>query len=291
MTRYLLTGASGMLGLDIREALRERDHTALSREELDVTDLESVRRAVQDHDIVINAAAYTRVDDAETHEDDAFAVNATGARNLAIAAAESHAQLVHISTDYVFDGRATEPYREDAPHNPISAYGRSKAAGERLVLEAHPTGTFILRTAWLYGAGGPNFVATMLRLAATHETVSVVNDQFGQPTWTRDLAHQILTLVDSDAPAGVYHATNSGRASWFEFARAVFASTGLNPDRVTPTDSARFPRPAPRPANSVLGHDKWAQVGLRPMQPWQRALKEATSEGVVKQYGDPAGNS
>ncbi len=280
-----------MLGLDLQETFRDRDFTALGRESLDVTDVEAVRGAVANHDVIINAAAYTKVDDAETNEDAAFAVNGTGALNLATAAAESHAHLVHISTDYVFDGQATGPYPEDAPRNPISAYGRSKAAGERLALEAHPTGTFILRTAWLYGAGGPNFVSTMLRLATTRETVSVVNDQFGQPTWTRDVARQILTLVDSKAPAGVYHATNSGRASWFDFARAAFAQAGLDPDKVTATDSAQFQRPAPRPANSVLGHDKWAQVGLQPMRPWQNALDEATTEGVVKQYDDPAGDS
>ena len=280
-----------MLGLDLQETFRDRDFTALGRESLDVTDVEAVRGAVANHDVIINAAAYTKVDDAETNEDAAFAVNGTGALNLATAAAESHAHLVHISTDYVFDGQATGPYPEDAPRNPISAYGRSKAAGERLALEAHPTGTFILRTAWLYGAGGPNFVSTMLRLATTRETVSVVNDQFGQPTWTRDVARQILTLVDSKAPAGVYHATNSGRASWFDFARAAFAQAGLDPDKVTATDSAHFQRPAPRPANSVLGHDKWAQVGLQPMRPWQNALDEATTEGVVKQYDDPAGDS
>ncbi len=291
MTRYLVTGASGMLGRDVQQTLRHRDFTARGRDSLDITNLDSVRDAVAGHDVVINTAAYTKVDDAESNENEAFSVNATGARNLAVAAAESHARLVHLSTDYVFDGRAPEPYREDAPRNPISAYGRSKAEGERLALDAHPAGTFILRTAWLYGSGGSNFVTSMLQLAATRETVSVVDDQFGQPTWTRDVARRILQLVDSHASAGIYHATNSGRASWFDFARAVFAQAGLDPDRVTPTDSAQFQRPAPRPANSVLSQDKWEHVGLRPMRPWESALDEATSEGVVKHNDDSAGDS
>ncbi len=280
MTRYLIAGAAGMLGQDLQKALAGRDVTALSRAELDVTDREAVLAAVAGHDVVINASAYTKVDDAETHEDDAYAINALGTENLAIAAAQNGARFVTVSTDYVFDGEATEPYAEDTPRDPLNAYGRTKAAGEELALAAHPDGAYVVRTAWLYGAGGPNFAKTMVKLAGSHETVSVVDDQLGQPTWTGDLAAQIVALLDGDAPAGVYHGTNSGQATWYGFARAVFAAAGLDPERVKPTDSSTFVRPAPRPSYSVLGHDGWTRAGLAPMRPWQEALEAATAAGL-----------
>jgi dTDP-4-dehydrorhamnose reductase len=280
--RYLITGASGMLARDLQAVLADREVTALSRAQLDVTDLDAVRAASAAHDVIINTAAYTRVDDAEQHEDLAYAVNATGAANLARAAAENDATLVQLSTDYVFDGTATTPYREDAVLNPQSAYGRTKAAAERLALQNNPGRTHIVRTAWLYGRHGPNFARTMLRLAAERDQVNVVTDQAGQPTWTLDLATQLVALLDSRAPAGTWHATNSGRASWFEFARAVFEHAGLDPERVTPTDSSHLVRPAPRPAYSVLGHTAWQAVGLAPMRPWRQALAAAANEGVLE---------
>ena len=278
---YLITGASGMLGQDMQAALANRSVTPLSRAELDVTDLAAVRSAVAGHDVIINCAAYTKVDDAETNEDAAYAVNATGAKNLALAAAAHGAVLVQVSTDYVFDGAATAPYPEGAALQPVSAYGRTKAAGERLALESNPGRTHIVRAAWLYGAHGPNFARTMLRLASEREELSVVDDQVGQPTWTLDLARQIVALLDSKAPAGTYHATNSGQASWFQFARAIFSAAGLDPARVKPTDSSSFVRPAPRPAYSVLGHDAWQRVGLAPMRPWDEALAAASADGVL----------
>jgi dTDP-4-dehydrorhamnose reductase len=286
MTKYLITGAAGMLGQDLQKALAGRDVTALSRADLDVTDLDAVRAAVAGHDVVINASAYTKVDDAENHEADAHAVNAIGAQNLAIAASEIGAKLVQVSTDYVFDGSATSPYDEATPLNPISAYGRTKAEGERLALAANPDHTYIVRTAWLYGAGGPNFVKTMLRLAASHDTVSVVTDQLGQPTWTGDLARQIVELLDAGAAPGVYHATNSGEASWYDFAREIFQVVGLDPERVKRTTSSEFVRPAPRPDYSVLGHDAWALAGISPMRNWRAALSAAHSAGVLQV--DPA---
>ncbi|MDR6612386.1 dTDP-4-dehydrorhamnose reductase [Leifsonia sp. 1010] len=278
--RILIAGAAGMLGQDLQKALADRDVTALSRADLDVTDRDAVLAAAAGHDVIVNASAYTKVDDAETHEDDAYAINALGTENLAIAAARNGARFVTVSTDYVFDGHATEPYAEDTPRDPINAYGRTKAAGEELALAAHPDGTFVVRTAWLYGAGGPNFAKTMVKLAGSHESVSVVDDQLGQPTWTGDLAAQIVALLDSDAPAGVYHGTNSGQTSWYGFARAVFAQAGLDPERVKPTDSSTFVRPAPRPSYSVLGHDGWARAGLAPLRPWEDALAAATAEGL-----------
>ncbi len=279
--RYLITGAAGMLGVDLQAALADRDVTALGRADLDVTDATAVRDAVGDHDIVINAAAYTKVDDAETHEEAAFNVNAVGVEHLAVAARAAGARLVTFSTDYVFDGAAREPYAEDAPRNPLSAYGRTKAAGEERALSAHPDGTYVVRTAWLYGKHGPNFAATMLRLAGSHPTVEVVTDQLGQPTWTSDLASQIRLLAESDAPAGIYHGTNSGQCSWFEFTKAIYSELGLDPDRVLPTDSGAFVRPAPRPAYSVLGHDRWSAVGLPEMRDWRQALHAAVATGAL----------
>ena len=281
MTRTLITGAAGMLGRDLQLALQGRDVTALGRADLDITDPDAVDAAVAGHDVVINSAAYTKVDDAETHEDEAGAVNATGPKLLAEAAVRHGAKLVTISTDYVFDGNGTAPYAEDAPTDPLNAYGRTKAAGEAFVRQIAPDSSYIVRTAWIYGEHGPNFAATMLRLAATHETVSVVTDQVGQPTWTGDLAARIVELVDTDAPAGIYHGTNSGQGSWYDFTHAIFSENGLDPERVLPTDSASFVRPAPRPAYSVLGHDAWSRAGLAPMRDWRDALHAAVAAGAL----------
>ncbi|TFD19512.1 dTDP-4-dehydrorhamnose reductase [Cryobacterium sp. TMS1-13-1] len=282
MARYLITGATGMLGRDLQTALAGREVTALCRSDLDVTDLAAVTAAVAGHDVIINCAAYTKVDDAETNEDAAYAVNAVGPRNLALAASALRAKLVQISTDYVFDGSATTPYAENTPHRPISAYGRTKAAGEDFVLSENGARSYIVRTAWLYGKNGPNFAKTMLKAAGTRDTLNVVNDQVGQPTWTVDLAAQIVLLLDSDAPAGIYHGTNSGVASKFDQARDVFALAGLDPERVLPTDSSAFVLPAPRPAYSVLGHANWAAAGLEPMRSWQSAQAEAFAAGVFE---------
>ena len=275
MKRVLITGANGMLGRDIQEILGARPFTALGRAALDVRDLDAVREAVGGHDVIVNCAAYTKVDDAEEHEADAFAINAEGAHNLALAARDTGARLIHMSTDYVFDGSATTPYHESAPRHPLGAYARTKAAGEELVLEAYPAGTIILRSAWLYGQHGPNFVSTMLRLAGERDTLAVVDDQRGQPTWTRDLAQKVVEIIDADITSGIFHGTSSGETTWFGFARAIFAGAGLDPERVQPTDSASFVRPAPRPAYSVLGHDAWALSGLSPLRHWQDALAEA----------------
>ncbi len=282
MTRFLVVGAGGMLGNDLAAALTGRDATLTTRAQLDVTDADAVLAAAEGHDVLINAAAYTRVDDAESHETEAHSINALGAANLARAAAVHGARLVQLSTDYVFDGTATSPYSETEPRNPVSAYGRTKAEGERLALELNPMGTYIVRTAWLYGQHGANFARTMLSLASARDTVDVVDDQVGQPTWTADLAAHIVSLVDSDAPAGIYHGTNSGQASWFDFARAVFELGGHDPARVKPTTSTAFVRPAPRPAYSVLGHEAWAAAGLTPMRNWQDALAAAFAAGALE---------
>ena len=284
--KFIVTGARGMIGSDLVEDLFGRDVTLLGRSELDVTDRDAVFAAVEGHDVVVNAAAWTAVDAAETDEEAALAVNGTAVGLLGEATAASGAKLVTVSTDYVFAGDAVAPYAEDAPYAPLNAYGRTKAVGERAALAANPRGTYVVRTAWLYGRHGANFPRTMLGLAATRDTFSVVADQVGQPTWTLDLAHRIVDLVDADAPAGVYHGTASGQASWFEFAQETLRLAGLDPERVLPTDSSSFVRPAPRPAYSVLGHDAWRRAGLEPMRDWREALAEASATGVLT---EPAG--
>lgn len=270
-----------MLGRDLQEVLDGAPVTALGRGELDITDPSAVNSAVSGHDVVINCAAFTKVDDSESHEPEAFAINATGAANLARAAAAEGARLIQVSTDYVFDGNATTPYPEDSPRNPVSAYGRTKAEGEKLALELNPGRTVIVRTAWLYGAHGPNFARTMLRLATERDSLTVVDDQVGQPTWTRDVALQIKRLIEADVAEGIFHATSSGRTSWFGFARAIFELAGLDSKRIAPISSADFVRPAPRPAFSVLGHGAWAKVGIPPISDWGERLREAAESGVL----------
>jgi dTDP-4-dehydrorhamnose reductase len=276
MTRYLVTGAGGMLGHDLLRALHGQRVTALERADLDITSPEAVRAAVAGHDVVLNAAAWTDVDGAETHEDAATSINGAGVANLAVACRDEGARLVHVSTDYVFAGDGTSPYPEDAPTDPINAYGRGKLVGERAVLETLPDSGYVVRTAWLYGADGKNFVSTMLRLAAGREFVDVVDDQLGQPTWSADLAGRLVELgAAPHAPAGIYHGTASGETTWFGLARAVFELTGLDPARVRPTTSADFVRPAPRPAYSVLGHARWAAAGFGPLRDWHAMLAAA----------------
>jgi dTDP-4-dehydrorhamnose reductase len=264
-----------MLGSDLVDVLAGRDLTAATRAELDITDPEAAAAAVAGHDVVVNAAAWTDVDGAESAEETATLVNGVGPRVLALACRAAGARLVHLSTDYVFDGTATTPYEEDAPVAPRSAYGRSKAAGEQAVLDLLPEDAYVVRTAWLYGEHGGNFVRTMMRLEGERHTLEVVDDQRGQPTWSWDLAEQIVALVESGAPAGIYHGTSSGQTTWYGLARAVFEELGADPDRVRPTTTDRFPRPAPRPAYSVLGHRAWLQAGLQPIGDWRQSLAQA----------------
>lgn len=269
--RWFVTGAAGMLGTDVVERLRSSgvEVTAATRADLDVTDLRAARAAVDGHQVVVNCAAWTAVDDAEAHESEAFGVNAVGAATLARAAQAHGARMVQISTDYVFDGNTTQPYPEAAPPCPASAYGRTKAAGEWAV-RAECADHLVVRTAWLYGAHGSCFPRTIARAAAERGSLDVVTDQVGQPTWTTDVADLVIRLVDSAAPAGTYHATAGGRASWYEFARAVVGAAGMDPGIVHPTDSAAFTRPAPRPAFSVLGHDGLDGVGVAPIGDWSQ---------------------
>jgi len=279
MSRWLVTGAGGMLGSDLVAALERagEDVSGLTRRDLDVTDEAAVMAAVQGcvPDVVVNCAAWTAVDGAESRENEAFLVNGQGVSHISAACAAIGARLVHVSTDYVFGGDATQPYSEHDTPGPRTAYGRTKLAGEKAVLALLPTTGYVVRTAWLYGAHGPNFVRTMIRLEREQATVSVVDDQRGQPTWAADVAGQITALVESGAAAGVYHATSSGEATWYEFAREIFRLLDADTARVRPTGSSEYPRPAPRPAYSVLGHDALTALGIEPIAHWRSALQRA----------------
>ena len=277
--RVLVTGSNGMLATDLVDSLRDAGVTDLllvDRDQLDICDASAVDKTVADVDVVINCAAYTAVDAAEEDEGTAFEINATGAGNLAEACARHGARLVHISTDYVFAGDASEPYSEDAEPNPAGAYGRTKAAGEQAV-RASGADALVVRTAWLYGRGGPCFPKTIARLVSERGSISVVDDQIGQPTWTRDVSAFIVRLLEADAPAGIYHATSAGKCSWFDFATAIIASAGLS-GAVEPTTSDKFPRPAPRPAWSVLGHDAHEALGIAGIGPWDERWQTASAE-------------
>jgi dTDP-4-dehydrorhamnose reductase len=269
-----------MLGQDFISALATRDVAGFDRAEFDITDLDSVRSVLTDFDVVVNCAAWTAVDDAEEKELAALAINGDGPKNVAIVCKEIGAKLVHISTDYVFSGDATSPYAEDALVGPRSAYGRTKLAGEIAIQETLPLDHYIIRTAWLYGEHGPNFIKTMLNLEKVKETISVVDDQIGQPTWTKDLVSQIITMVETQVPAGTYHGTSSGQTSWFGLTQRIYESIGADPKRVLPTTTDAFPRPAPRPAYSVLGHEKWTAVGMLPIRNWDEALAAAFADGA-----------
>ncbi len=282
----LVTGAGGQLGADLVRVLSGVDGlraVGATRRELDVTDPVAVGAALARvaPDIVLNAAAYTAVDAAESEEDAARLANAVAPGQLAAACAGAGARLVHVSTDYVFAGDATEPYEVDAPTGPRSAYGRTKLAGERAVRAALPEASWVVRTAWVYGETGGNFVKTMVRLERTRETVDVVDDQRGAPTWSRDLARALVSLARAVAapgggpPPGTYHCTNAGDTTWYGLARAVFAELGADPDRVRPTTTDRFPRPAPRPGYSVLSGSAWRAAGLPPLPHWRDALHTA----------------
>lgn len=277
MTTWLVTGAAGQLGTHLVDLLQLAgdDVRGVTRSDLDITsrrDVDDVITIIRP-DVVINAAAYTAVDAAESDETDAMLVNGTAPGLLATALARTgRGRLVHVSTDYVFDGRASTPYEPGDQVGPRSAYGRSKLAGERAVLAALPDRSHVVRAAWVYGGPGPNFVDTMCRLEAEREYVDVVTDQTGSPTWVRDLAAALIALGRSQDAPPLLHFANTGQASWNDLAREVFRLVGADPDRVRPSTSDAFVRPAPRPAWSVLSTMTWTQAGLPRPAPWRDAL-------------------
>jgi len=270
-----VTGGYGMLGTDLVETLRDRGASVVvsDQDTLNITDPSAVRDGLAGAEVVVNCAAFAAVDAAEEREDEALKVNGHGTGVLARECARIGARFVHISTDYVFMGDASEPYPESAERDPINAYGRTKAAGEVEVLGSGAD-ALIVRTSWLYGAHGPCFPTTIARVVRDKGEARVVDDQVGQPTWTMDLVDLILRLIEADAPAGIYHGTSSGQTSWFGFAREVVASAGL-PGVVTPCDSTAFPRPARRPSYSVLSHAALDRVGVAPIGDWLERWREA----------------
>jgi dTDP-4-dehydrorhamnose reductase len=259
-----------MLGQDLMR-LAGPDALGLTRADLDVTDRKAVDAVIGPDDVVINCAAWTDVDGAETHPDEAMRVNRDGARNVA----EAAAKVVYVSSDYVFDGTKHSPYVESDPHNPVSAYGHSKAEGELATLDANPR-SHIVRTSWLFGVGGGNFIATMLRLGSERDSVRVVDDQVGQPTYTGHLAEALLQIAGSD-DFGIHHRSGHGQCSWYDLARFVFETAAIDCE-IEPCTTAEFPRPAPRPAYSVLGSER----GEPSLPDWQRGVTEYLAAREVR---------
>ncbi len=277
--RVLVAGSAGMLARDLVPCLQGRGHDVLAPPEsdLDITRLDAIRKwtGAGPTDVLINCAAYTRVDQAEKEEHLASIINGLAVQNLCLACQEAGIPLVHFSTDYVFDGAKAGPYSVYDSPNPINAYGRTKLLGERYV-QWLLVKFYLVRTSWLFGLHGANFIETMLNLAGKQKQVSVVNDQKGCPTWTRHLAEAVVSLVESGR-YGLYHATNSGPTTWFEYAREIFRLAGTDTD-VRPITSDQFPTAAIRPRNSVLDPFPLPEVIGREMPPWQEAVRRYLEE-------------
>ena len=272
--KILITGSDGMLGHDLADVLKGKHELILTTSKtLDITDKNHVIDFVssQKPDMLINAAAYTDVDGCEKNQELAYSVNGDGVRNLAMACKKIGCGLVHISTDYVFNGENTRPWVEDDETGPISVYGKSKLEGEKAICEILEK-YFILRTAWLYGVNGRNFPKTMLELAENHSKITVVYDEVGTPTYTLDLAQAISKLIETDC-YGIYHLTNSGSCSWCEFAKYIFEIAGADVE-VVPVTADEFARPAPRPSYSVLENRNWVENGFEPLRNYTEAIKE-----------------
>ena len=288
--KVLVTGANGQLGRDVVNLLKKGGNSflACAREQLDITDQLECSNVISTYDpeVVIHCAAYTAVDAAETDVDGAYQVNAIGTRNIAVAAEQIGAKLIYISTDYVFDGTSDEPYQEYDSTSPQSIYGKSKRAGEVLV-QSLSSRWFIVRTSWVYGMHGSNFVKTMLKLGQEKPKLKVVHDQKGSPTYTVDLAHFLQELMSTEK-YGVYHASNSGACTWYEFTQAIFEEAQLFPGfhiqaEVDPCATDQFPRPAPRPRNSVMEHLSIRTNGLNDLRPWREGLRDFLKEIHIEQ--------
>ncbi len=280
MKKVLITGSNGQLGLELQNKLKDKyELIVTSRADLDITDTQQVTELIKfkKPDVIINCAAYTAVDLCEQQGDAAYKSNAIGPKNLAIAANEIGAKLVHISTDYVFDGEGNKdelgnirPYYETDVTNPQSAYGRTKLEGEKFIIQ-NLNKYFIIRTAWLYGEG-KNFVRTMINLSKNNAKVKVVNDQIGSPTSTAELANMIENLIETEE-YGIYHGTCEGYCSWYDLTCEIYGLLNIN-TKVIPVTTDEFPRPARRPKYSVLENKKLNELGLYKFKTWQEALKK-----------------
>ncbi|UHA71973.1 dTDP-4-dehydrorhamnose reductase [Paenibacillus sp. 481] len=273
--KVLVTGAQGQLGADMMELLKRKGITAVGygKDQLDITNAEQVLEVIgyERPTHVVHAAAFTKVDEAEGERDKAYAINAFGTRNVAVAANKVGARLVYVSTDYVFDGRATTPYHEFARPRPMNVYGATKYEGENFVRNHHAR-AFIVRTSWVFGVHGPNFAKMILQLGHQQPELKVVHDQVGSPTYTVDLAEMILQLMVTER-YGTYHVSNSGTCSWYEFACAIMEEAGLAV-KVRPVPTSQFPRPARRPAFSALEGMALRLNGFPALRPWQEALRD-----------------
>ena len=280
--KWAITGGSGQLSRSLLDLLDKEGvpYIAWSHKDLDVADDSSISVIKEmSPDLLINCAAWTNVDVAEEFPEKATRVNQVGPRNMARAAKELKIPLIHISTDYVFSGKSRHPWSTDSKTEPMSSYGLSKLLGEKEITKSLDVNFYILRTAWLYGPYGKNFSKTILKKAITSkEPINVVDDQIGQPTSTRSLAQQIFKVAKSRVPSGIYHATNTGQASWWDFACEIFALAGEDVERVRPLTSEDFPSKVKRPKYSVLDQSAWSKVGIETMPEWRRALKEVFPE-------------
>ncbi|MGR6337100.1 dTDP-4-dehydrorhamnose reductase [Priestia megaterium] len=271
--KVLITGANGQLGKELVELFTETGFEVygFGRDKMDITNQEQVQEVISTlkPNIILHSAAHTQVDLAESEPEQAFSINAYGTRNVAVAAEAVGAKLVYVSTDYVFDGTNDEPYNEFSPTSPLGVYGKSKLAGEQFVRDLHSK-FFIVRTSWVYGKYGANFVKTMLKLGGERKELSVVSDQIGCPTYTLDLANAILELVNSEK-YGIYHISNSGSCSWYELAKEIFKEAKME-IKVIPCTTAEFPRPAARPAYSVLEHMSIELNQFSSIRSWREGL-------------------
>jgi len=290
--KILLLGHKGMLGSDLLLRLStEHEVIGMDKEEIDIVSASDCKKAIKETepDIVINAAAYTNVDGCETAKEECFAVNAEAVKNIAEGCRDKNIPIIHFSTDYVFDGKAKQPYKEDDKCNPINVYGQSKLAGEKY-LQSLSQNYLLIRTSWLYGVGGKNFVQTILEKAKAKSfiddtmagtgakadqpsTLSVVDDQVGSPTYTKDLAAAVALLIEKNAQ-GIFNVANRGTCSWYRFAVRILKESGFDKIEVIPIKSGQLKRPAKRPACSVLDIHKFVETTGRVMQPWQLALQD-----------------
>ncbi len=272
--KVMVVGARGMLGTDLMQALAAQSPVGFDLPEMDITDAGQCHELVRDvrPDVIIDVAALTNVDYCESHAEEAFRINGQGTGNLAAAAQAAGAFLVYYSTDYVFDGTKEEAYHEDDATNPLSVYGKSKLSGEKFV-RSQCADHLILRTSWLFGCHGKNFIRTIVGAAREGQFLRVVDDQRGSPTYTRDLAAATLALLDAGG-RGTYHVTNSGACSWYELALQSVEWAAVTGARVVPVKTHEFPRPAPRPASSILAPTRLRREGFPPMRPWQEAVRD-----------------